>query len=43
VLYLRENHNSVWVIARLKEEATLEQAQSQMSTIAARLEKTYRC
>jgi len=41
VLYLRENHNSVWVIARLKEEATLEQAQSQMSTIAARLEKTY--
>ncbi|MGE5568149.1 MAG: ABC transporter permease [Rhodospirillales bacterium] len=41
VLYLRENHNSVWVIARLKEGATLEQAQSQMSTIAARLEKTY--
>ncbi len=41
VLYMRENHNGVYAIARLDGGVTLEKAQAQMSTIAARLEKTY--
>lgn len=41
VLYMRENHNSLYAVARLRDGATLEKAQAQMSTIAARLEKTY--
>lgn len=41
ILYMRENHNSVYAIARLKEGVTLEKAQAQMSTIAARLVTTY--
>jgi predicted permease len=41
MLYLRQNHNNVYAIARLKDGATLEQAQAQMSTIAARLAKAY--
>lgn len=41
ILYMRENHNNLYAFARLKDGVTLERAQSQMATIAARLEKTY--
>jgi len=40
-LSLRENHNSLDAIARLKPGVTLEQAQTQMTTIARRLEAAY--
>jgi len=41
MLALRENHNSLDVIARLKPGTTLEAAQAQMNTIASRLRSEY--
>jgi putative ABC transport system permease protein len=40
-LYLRENHNNLYVVARLKPGVSPEQAQAQMSTIAQRLASVY--
>jgi putative ABC transport system permease protein len=40
-LYLRENHNNLYVLARLKPGVSPEQAQAQMSTIAQRLASAY--
>ena len=41
MLALRENHNALDVIGRLKPGTTLEQARGQMNTIASRLERAY--
>ena len=41
VLYRRDNHNNVYVVARLAPGATLEKAQAQMSTIARALAQAY--
>ena len=40
-LYLRENHNNLYVLARLKPGVSPQQAQAQMSTIARRLASAY--
>jgi len=40
-LFMRENHNNVYVVARLKPGVTPQQAQAQMSIIAQRLVTAY--
>jgi putative ABC transport system permease protein len=41
VLYRRDNHNNVYVVARLAPGAAIQKAQAQMSTIARALEQAY--
>ena len=41
VLYRRDNHNNLYVVARIRPGATIEKAQAQMSTIAKALEQAY--